>query len=223
MLSDNVKELIKKSRIVSFASWSDKYPEEAIAIWQEADDQGKYLSDEAIEQLIAIDPKLKPSLEQAKLLRDNVNDIVAQARGQVLATYPQITEPGGDLYPPTRAEACWRDFWHFLRCITYGISGQSIEYTSEEGLGYMKQLYQELQVPLNAMIVGLENLKSYSLQQFSMEQQVSLSPYFDHLIDAMKQFDVDRGFGSTSISTIDSPFNGGNPNNALSSNQGVDS
>ncbi len=193
MLSDNVKELIKKSRIVSFASWSDKYPEEAIAIWQKADDQGEYLSDEAIEQLIAIAPQLKNSLESAKLLRENVNTIVAQARKEVLVAYPQITEPGGELYPPARAEACWRDFWHFLRCISYGIAGQSIEYTSEEGLGYMKQLYQELKVPLDAMVLGLENLKLYSLQQFSPEKQASLAPYFDHLINAMKNFYSEDG------------------------------
>ena len=193
MLSDNVKELIKKSRIVSFASWSDKYPEEAIAIWQKADDQGEYLSDEAIEQLIAIIPQLQTSLESAKLLRDRVNTIVAQARKEVLVAYPQITEPGGELYPPARAEACWRDFWHFLRCISYGIAGQSIEYTSEEGLGYMKQLYQELKVPLDAMVLGLENLKLYSLQQFSTERQPSLSPYFDHLINGMKNFYSEDG------------------------------
>ncbi len=188
MLSDNVKELIKKSRIVSFASWSDKYPQEAIAIWQQADDQGEYLTDEAIEQLIAIIPQLQTSLESARLLREKVNTIVAQARKEVLVAYPHIAEPGGELYPPTRAEACWRDFWHFLRCITYGISGQTVEYTSEEGLGYMKQLYQELKVPLDAMVLGLENLKLYSLQEFSPEKHPSLSPYFDHLINAMKKF-----------------------------------
>ncbi len=189
MLSDKVKELIKQSRIVSFASWQGKYPEAAIAIFQRADDQGEYLSDGAMEQLKAILPNLKDSLEQAKILRDNVNTIVNQARGEVLAVYPQITEPGGGLYPPARAEACWRDFWHFLRCITYGIAGQCVEYTSQEGLGYMEQLYRELQVPLDAMVLGLENLKLYSLQQFAPEQQTSLAPYFEHLIRAMKQFD----------------------------------
>ncbi len=188
MLSETVQELIKKSRIMSFACWRGQYPEEAIAIWQQADDHGEYLSDQAIEQLIKIVPNLQDSLGQAKLLRENANNIVAHARGEVLAAYPQITEPGGGLYPPPRAEACWRDFWHFLRCITYGISGQCVEYTSQEGLGYMEQLYQELQVPLDAMVLGLEQLKVYSLQQFFPEAQASLAPYFDHLIKEMAQF-----------------------------------
>ena len=53
----------------------------------------------------------------------------------------------------------------------------------------MEQLYQELQVPLDAMVLGLENLKLHSLQQFAPKEQANLAPYFDHLIGAMKQFD----------------------------------
>ncbi|GAB4242418.1 MAG: allophycocyanin subunit alpha [Stanieria sp.] len=188
MLSDRVKELIQKSRIVSFANWHEQYPNEVIQIFQQADDLGSYLSDEDINQIQSIAPQLTISTTQAQLLRDRVEKIVSQARTEVLAAYPQITEPGGDLYPPARAEACWRDFWHFLRCITYGIAGRSLEYTSPTGLGYMEQLYQELKVPLNAMVLGLEKLKYYSLQQFEEQEQTQLAPYFDHLINKMKDF-----------------------------------
>ena len=87
-----------------------------------------------------------------------------------------------------RAEACWRDFWHFLRCTSYGIAGASIDYTSQEGFGYMEQLYQELQVPLDAMVLGLENLKLYSLQEFSAEKRHDLGFYFEELINNLKQF-----------------------------------
>ena len=188
MLSDKVKELIEKSRIVSFTSWQSRYPVEVIEIFQRADDEKRYLSDEDIDRLVNLVPDLVISLEQGKILRDNVTEIVSQARSEVLAAYPNITEPGGDLYPPMRAEACWRDFWHFLRCITYGISGQSLDYTSDRGLAYMEQLYQELNVPLNAMVLGLEQLKFYSLQQFEESQANGLTPYFDRLIAAMKRF-----------------------------------
>ena len=188
MLTDKVKELIAKSRIVSFASWQQQYSQEIIKIFQQADDEGRYLTDEDIKQIVTLAPELATSTTQAKLLREQVQDIVAQARGDVLAAYPQITEPGGDLYPPARAEACWRDFWHFLRCITYGIAGRSTEYTSEVGLSYMEQLYQELKVPLPAMVLGLEKLKYYSLQQFPEIERDNLAPYFERLISAMKCF-----------------------------------
>ncbi len=187
MLSDKVKELIKKSRIVSFDSWQN-YPAEVVEIFKQADDEGRYLADKDIEQIKTLSPDLATSLAQGKLLRDNAEEIVSQARSVVLAANPQITEPGGGLYPPMRAEACWRDFWHFLRCITYGINGQSVDYTSDRGLQYMEQLYQELEVPLDAMILGLEQLKLFSLKKIDSAQQNALEPYFDRLINSMSQF-----------------------------------
>lgn len=186
MLSDKVKELIAKSRIVSL-DWQE-YPESVVAIFQQADDDGRYLRDEDIDQIQAISPNLASSLAQGKVLRDHVVEIVSDARAVVLEANPGITEPGGGLYPPLRAEACWRDFWHFLRCISYGISGQRLDYTSDSGLGYMEQLYQELQVPLDAMILGLEQLKAYSLKHFDPAQQNTLEPYFNRLIESMGQF-----------------------------------
>ncbi|MEO1147977.1 MAG: phycobilisome protein, partial [Cyanobacteria bacterium J06638_22] len=123
-----------------------------------------------------------------QLLRDRVSDIVDEARSQVLEAFPTITQPGGGLYPAERASACWRDFWHFLRCITYGIVGQHTDYTSPEGLHYMQLLYQELQVPLDAMVVGLEGVKAASLKRISADQQDQLAPYFDHLIQQLNQF-----------------------------------
>ena len=187
-LSEKVKQLIKQSRIVSFQQWQDLYPQSAIEIFQTADDQGRYLSDRDLEQLITLVPELSQSLNQAQLLRDNATDLVAQARAEVLAYYPNITEPGGDLYPPARAEACWRDYWHFLRCITYGIAGRSLQFTSDEGLNYMEQLYQELKVPLGAMILGLEKLKYFSLKQFSQAETSSIAPYFDQMISKLNNF-----------------------------------
>jgi hypothetical protein len=187
-LSEKVRELIQKARIVSFASWQKTHPAEAIQRLQSADDAGRYLTDEDLQQIEAIAPDSSALIPVAVRLRDQVNAIVDEARGQVLQTFPQITQPGGGLYPAERADACWRDFWHFLRCITYGIAGQHTDYTSSEGLHYMQLLYQELQVPLDAMVVGLEGIKAASLKRVELEQQPVLAPYFDHLIEQLKQF-----------------------------------
>jgi allophycocyanin-B len=187
-LSEKAKQLIQKARIVSFASWQEKYPERVIAIFQKADDEGRYLSDRDSEEIQILAPDRLSDLEKAKLLRDNANEIVALARQEVLAQYPNISEPGGDLYPPARAEACWRDFWHFLRCVTYGIAGRSLRFTSAEGMYYMEELYQELKVPLAAMVLGLENLKKYSLQKFSASEHQEIGNYFDRFIIQLKGF-----------------------------------
>ncbi|NJP10885.1 MAG: phycobilisome protein [Leptolyngbyaceae cyanobacterium RU_5_1] len=187
-LSEKIQELIQKARIVSFATWQDTHPAEAIQRFQAADDQGCYLTDEDLQQIQAIAPTMAELIPVAKLLRDRVDAIVNEARAEVLTVFPTITQPGGGLYPPERAEACWRDFWHFLRCITYGIAGHRIDYTSSAGFHYMQLLYQELQVPLDAMVVGLEGIKAASLKQVEPNQKETLSLYFDRLIEKLRQF-----------------------------------
>lgn len=183
--SQATKQLIAKARIVSFASWNS-HPA-ALQRFQAADDQGRYLTDEDLQQIQALSPDTSTLISVAQLLRDQAAEIVAEAREQVLAVYPNIVKPGGGLYPPERAETCWRDFWHFLRCITYGIAGHCTQYTSSEGLHHMQLLYQELQVPLDAMVTGLENLKVASLKRVDANQQ-EITPYFDHLTTQLSHF-----------------------------------
>ncbi|GCL58766.1 phycobilisome protein [Microcystis aeruginosa] len=185
-LSERAQQLIPKARIISFANWP--YQQAAIAVWQQADDQTRYLDDSDLDTIVNLEPDLLVSSQQARKLRDNANSIVDNARQALLSQFPTILQPGGDLHPPHRAEACWRDFWNFLRCITYGVAGQQIPYTSAEGLENMRLLYQELQVPLGAMISGLEALKQYSLDYFSDSEKTAIAPYFDHLITVMKKF-----------------------------------
>ncbi|MGL5080174.1 MAG: phycobilisome protein [Microcoleaceae cyanobacterium] len=196
MLTQKAQELIPKARIVSFANWQGIYPTEIIAQFQSADDAGRYLTDAdlaALGQGLATVPSLQEvtspaQLELAGQLRDLAEEIVTEAREQVLTAYPGITEPGGDLYPEFRTQACWRDFWHFLRCVTYGIASGQVQYTSQEGLQNMELLYQELAVPLPAMVTGLEGLKAASLKRINPEQAEMISPYFDHLIAQLRQF-----------------------------------
>ena len=183
-LSPRVKELIVKARIVSFDGWQGEFGDDAIAHLKAADDDRVYLDDALLEPM--------PAGAIAGQLRDHASTLVDTARAQVLEQFPGITEPGGGLYPAVRAEACWRDFWHFLRCITYGIAAQRTDYTSAIGLSYMEQLYQELQVPLDAMVYGLESLKTASKQQLAtLDMAVNatqIDPYFNHLIQSLSQF-----------------------------------
>jgi Phycobilisome protein len=187
MLTDRIKELIARARIVSFASWKS-HPADSIAIFQAAEDARVYLTDEDYAKIVSLSPQTSSLIPIAQLLRDRVVEIVDEARAEVFAQFPHITEPGGGLYPPERAEACWRDFWHYLRPITYGLSGGQSQYTSAEGLQNMRVLYQELQVPLDAMTVGLEGIKTASLKRIDVSQREIVSPYFDHLITQLKAF-----------------------------------
>ncbi|PSB02600.1 phycobilisome protein [Merismopedia glauca] len=184
-LSEKVKELITKARIVSFSSWESEYLPEIITIFQMADDEGRYLTDRDLETIGSLSPQSVSKLEIARQLRDLAPDIVSEAREQVLTQFPGITEPGGALYPEVRSESCWRDFWHFLRCVSYGVAGERTDFLSESGMHYMELLYQELKVPLDAMLCGLEGLKNSSCKR---SPAANLAPYFDRLISDMTRF-----------------------------------
>jgi hypothetical protein len=194
MLTEKVKDLIVKAQIVSFDSW--QHPAESIEIFQTANNDRVYLTDEDCDRIAILSPQTSSLMPIAQLLRDQVVEIVDEARADVLRQFPTITEPGGGLYPAIRAEACWRDFWHYLRPITYAIAGGQMQYTSAEGLKYMHLLYQELEVPLDAMAVGLDGLRSASLSRIEASQRFSkgeatptiVSVYFDDLIVSLKSF-----------------------------------
>lgn len=186
-LSEKARELIPKARVVGFSTWYGAYPTEVMQLFQAADDQGRYLTDEDLHQIQRLAATVPSSVVAVQTLRDQVSPIVDDARATVLERFPDITQPGGGLYPAERANACWRDFWHFLRCITYGIAGQRTDYTNADGLYNMQLLYQELKVPLGAMIVGLEGIKQASLARIDGETQ-PLEPYFNHLIAELRQF-----------------------------------
>ncbi|MDE5105947.1 MAG: phycobilisome protein [Trichodesmium sp. St17_bin3_1_1] len=187
-LTERAKQLIPKARIVSFKGWEEVLPTEIIQFFQVADDEGRYLTQKDLNFLKSGSQLPIFSIDAASFLGEYAAEIVDEAREKVLATYPNITAEGGDLYPRVRAEACWRDFWHFLRCITYGVAGNNTNFTSQEGLYNMNLLYQELLVPLSAMVCGLEAIKTASLKRFNPEQQAELVPYFDHLVTNLKKF-----------------------------------
>ncbi len=182
--SSDILALIEKSRIVSFATWAATHTPEVLQLLQAADDERRYLTDADLAAIHSIDSA--PMAVAAAFLRDHAAEIIDEARAAVLAQFPGITAPGGGLYPPERATACWRDFWQFLRCVTYGIAGQRADYTSLIGLDYMNQLYRELQVPLPAMVAGLQALKAASLRRLDHAESVAV--YFDRLINDLQKF-----------------------------------
>ena len=193
-LSDRAKELIPKARIVSFTSWEERLPAAVLERFQAADNEFRYLRDEDIN---AISEEAEDTLDPIKLqvsrqFRDFASTIVTEARGQGLIGVPGITDSGGDLYPKHRAEACWRDFWQFLRCVSYGLAGNSTQYLSQEGLGYMALLYEELKVPLPAMVVGIRALaiagQKHCQSAHDDDLTAMINEHFAPLIAALEAF-----------------------------------
>jgi hypothetical protein len=103
-LSNTVKELIIKARIVSFDTWSSIHSPETITLFQNADDRREYLTDAELDRIQTQSPANADLILTARLFRDLAAEIVDDARAQVLKAFPEITQPGGGLYP---AWYCW--------------------------------------------------------------------------------------------------------------------
>ncbi len=82
--------------------------------------------------------------------------LIKSARLAIEVEFPGIMEPGGGLYPPERAHACWRDLGQFLATASAveSVGGR----IRPESIGKLRELYKELEVPLDAMLRGLEHL-----------------------------------------------------------------
>jgi hypothetical protein len=173
---------------MNLTAWESTHPPEAIAIVRKAGDEARFLTDAELHQLRPLAPQSTDCLPVVALLREQAPAIVTQARQELLSTHPELTQPGGGLYEGDRAEKCGRDLWNFLRTISYGIVGQHLPYTDPIRMQAMRQLYAQVQVPLEAMLFALQAMKTVSLQGVEGGQQAAIAPYFDHLISELEQF-----------------------------------
>lgn len=133
-LSDKVRELIGKAQIIRFEPWQTSCSPDVIMLFQAANAEGRFLSNEDLQTIQSHSPETEGLISVMNLLREDSKEIVDAAKAEILQAFPNITQPGGDLYPLGRSEACWRDLWNFLRCISYGVAGQIHDYTCPKGM-----------------------------------------------------------------------------------------
>jgi hypothetical protein len=180
--------IAQAKNIMNLAAWETTHPPEAIAIVQRAEDAARFLTDAELHQLRELAPQQASLLPVVALLRDQAPAIVTQARQELLSTHPELVQPGGGLYEGDRSEKCGRDLWNFLRTISYGLAGQHLPYTDPVRLAAMRQLYEQVQVPLDAMVFSLTAMKTASLQRVEEGMKKAIAPYFDHLIHELEGF-----------------------------------
>jgi hypothetical protein len=101
-------------------------------------------------------------------LQSQVSELVDQARADLLKEQPELVQPGGKLFPADRAEACWRDCFHFLRVSIYGAALRRTEITDPNGMHSLAELYALLEVPVPALLLALERLRQHSVAAYSL-------------------------------------------------------
>lgn len=97
------------------------------------------------------------------ILAEGYEGYIEYARETIKQTFGGITEPGGKLYPKMRSEACWRDLESFTRVVGYAIAADGLGF-SERGLDTLARVYRELDVPLDAVLVGVDAVRRAAVQ-----------------------------------------------------------
>lgn len=91
---------------------------------------------------------------------------VAVGREEILKTFKGISEPGGDLYPEKRSDACWRDLQAFTRVVGYlcALDGDDSP-LSDDGFRVLSEVYEELDVPVDAVVVGVKGIWGFATRR----------------------------------------------------------
>ena len=125
-------------------------------------------------------------------LEKQLPNLVDKAKEDLLKKKPAITAPGGSLYPNDRAEACWRDCFHFARISIYGTAAGNVNITDKKGLEALRELYLLLEVPLEALIICLEQLQNRCGELLSQlganKDEKLLRGCFQHLNEKITSF-----------------------------------
>lgn len=123
-------------------------------------------------------------------LQDLVPELVNQSRWELLSDEPDLVKPGGKLHPQERADACWRDCFHFLRVSLYGIALKRTEITDREGMVALAELYSLLDVPVPALLRALAHLRQQSMQSYadlcSAGQAKALGETVNHISNTIR-------------------------------------
>ena len=150
----HIRQLAQKARVFGLAESPSLLPQHK-RVLAEADGAKRLLSSAELRDLCEQSGTGAAALEQ---LQDQVEALVDASRKALLGKQPELVQPGGALYPENRAEACWRDCYHFLRVSCYGAACAESRICDPDGMAALGELYALLGVPTDALKLALVEL-----------------------------------------------------------------
>ena len=178
------KTLVQTAQVQGL-SLNQDLPHATRSILERADQAQRQLTSDELSTICrvsGIDGSLPGSLIQRS------DHLVNQARALLLATQPDLVQPGGALHPEDRADACWRDCWNFLRVITYAVACNQSCFTNPSGMAALRELYRRMNVPIEGMNIALGQLKEKALEGVSRSNDRQLiNDCFQHLRDQLNK------------------------------------
>ena len=180
--TDEVQSLIKRAKIHNLSDDESLNPEMRKSI-RSADQEKRALTEV---EIIGICKFSGRQPNEISILQNQSNNLVTEAKSELLTEQPHLVLPGGALYPQERAAACWNDCWQFLRVINYAHACNKVQFTHPDGMAALRELYGELGVPLGGLGIALERLKCKSTKEVkSRESKAQLTNIFDHLLQEL--------------------------------------
>jgi len=180
--SNDIQSLIKRAKIHNLSD-DESLDEEMRKSIRSADQAKRPLTKGEIICICKFSGR-KPN--EISRLQDQSNNLVTEARGELLREQPDLVLPGGALYPGERATACWNDCWQFLRVINYAHACNKVKFTDSEGMGALRKLYEKLGVPLSGLSIALERLKCKATNVMrTKESKAQLTNIFEHLMQEL--------------------------------------
>lgn len=183
--SPKVRELIKVANIFALPK-QNRLPEKCTKILESANKSKRLLSHEELNILCENSHCKAKKLEE---MQHRLPSLINEAKAILLRKQPEITEKGGSLYPKERAEACWRDCFHFARISIYGTAVGETDITDKEGLKAVHELYSILEVPVDALAICLKELQLKCREIYTERNEREdirlLDGCFNHLAEKM--------------------------------------
>ena len=183
--SPKIKGLIKAANVFALPKHS-KLTESNRKILDSANTSKRLLS---LEELNILCENSHCNAIKLEELQHRLPSLINEAKAMLLRKQPEITEKGGSLYPKERAEACWRDCFHFARISIYGIAVGETDITDKEGLKAVHELYSILEVPVDALTLCLKELQLKCREIYSERNEKEdiklLDGCFNHLAEKM--------------------------------------
>lgn len=124
-------------------------------------------------------------LRLVKALNESRERIVKQATNQLFQQRPSLVAPGGNAYGEQMTATCLRDMDYYLRLITYSVAAGETTPIEEIGLIGVRQMYNSLGTPIDAVAEGVRAMKNMTTSLMSGEDASEVGAYFDYLINRL--------------------------------------
>ena len=160
--SDTIRQLAVKAKVLGLPQ-QPHLSQSSRELLQQADQERRLLSSSEIQSLCQLSGVMAAPLEQ---LQARAQPLVDQARHDLLEAQPHLVKPGGALYPEHRAEACWRDCFHFLRVCCYAVAVAQPKFTNPQGMAALGELYAALGVPVDGLLLALARLQELATKSY---------------------------------------------------------